>query len=74
VTAKPSEVSKFQENKKEEKPPADLNEVIDKIYNTKINTGSPAFQPAKESDQYSDQEGEHESNPFESFNSYQPTN
>ena len=70
---KPSEVTKFSENlKKEEvKPPADLNEVIDKIYNTKINTGSPEFQPSNKSDYHSEQDGEHEANPFENFSSYQ---
>jgi len=66
-------VTKFSENEKSEdtKPPADLNEVIDQIYNTKINTSSPSFQPSKESDYQSEQEAEHETNPFESYNNYQ---
>ena len=74
VNAKPTEVTKFSENEKTEeiKPPADLNEVIDKIYNTKINACSPSFQPSKESDYQSEQEVEHETNPFENYNSYQP--
>jgi hypothetical protein len=51
VQSKPTEVTKFSENEKaEDKPPADLNEVIDQIYATKINASSPSFQPSKESD------------------------
>ena len=67
VNSKPTEVTKFAENEKTEeaKPPADLNEVIDQIYNTKINASSPSFQPSKESDYQSEQEAEHEANPFE---------
>ena len=67
-------MTKFSENEKTEdiKPPADLNEVIDKIYNTKINAQSPSFQPSvsKESDYQSEQEVEHEANPFETYNSF----
>lgn len=73
MTTKPTEVTKFSENEKIEdtKPPADLNEVIDKIYNSKINTSSPSFQPSKESDYQSEQEVDHETNPFESYSNYQ---
>jgi hypothetical protein len=75
IVEKPQEITKFSENTKKEdiKPPADLNEVIDKIYNTKgINTQSPSFQPSSKSDYHSEHETEKETNPFESYPSYQP--
>jgi hypothetical protein len=71
IVEKPQETIKFTENKKEEKPPADLNEVIDKIYNKGINTQSPSFLPSSKSEYQSSQE-EQETNPFESYPSYQP--
>jgi hypothetical protein len=72
IVEKPQEITKFSENKKEEKPPADLNEVIDKIYNKGINTQSPSFLPSTKSEYQSSQENEQETNPFESYPSYQP--
>ena len=75
IAEKSQEITKFSENNKKEelKPPADLNEVIDQIYNTKgINTKSPSFQPSSKSDYHSEHETEHDTNPFESYPSYQP--